>query len=111
MTTLNFNAAAAAALSARPGAKLRVEVRNGTMFIRPTDRKAGPHVLTEIQTKGKGIAVVFDEKQGEKLAMSAFANNSNFNVVPDKYGWFALHAGSEHEEAAAGAKVTIQKNA
>lgn len=111
MTTLAFNSAATQALQGRPGAKLRMEIRNGVMFVRPTDRKAGPHVLTEIQSKGKaGVAITLDDKQMEKLgASSLLQSNAAFNVVKDKYGWFALQAGAEHEEAAGGGKATVSK--
>lgn len=113
MTQLNFNSAATQALSGRSGAKLRMEVRGDTMFIRPTDRKAGPHVLTEIKQHGKsGVSVTLEDKQVEKLAAAGILTDAAaFNVVADKYGWFALRAGTEGEEAANGAKATVSKKA
>lgn len=109
MTTIAFNQTATSALQGRPGAKLRMEVRNGVMFVRPTDRKAGPHVLAEVQSKGKqGVSITLDDKQAEKLGAAAILQpNSAFNVVKDKYGWFALQPGAEHEEAAGGGKATV----
>jgi hypothetical protein len=111
MTTINFNAAATDAIRGRQGAKLRMEVKNGTVRVRPTDRKAGPHVLVELEQKGKsGVSVTMTDKQAEKLnAGDILANAIAFNVVPDKYGWFALATGEGSEEKAAGAKATVSK--
>ncbi len=111
MTTISFNAPATQALSTRRGNKLRMEIRNGTMFVRPTDRKAGPHVLVEIDAKGKtGASVTLDEKQMEKLgANKVLEHNAAFHVVADKYGWYALQSGDESEEKAAGGKASVAR--
>lgn len=94
--TIQFNAAAKEMLEGRSGGKLRMEIRDGTMFVRPTDRKAGPHVLSEYVPHGKtGIAVNIDEKQLEKLSGGNLQDKSQFNVVKDKYGWFALRTDGE----------------
>jgi hypothetical protein len=104
-TTLEFNKAASELLQGREGGKLRMEVRDGVMFVRPTDRKAGPHVLAEYKEGSRGgINVDIEDKQVEKLAHQ-FENKSQFNVVPDKYGWFALRSG---DEAEGGATVNIK---
>lgn len=108
MATIQFNSAATSALQGRSGGKLRMEVREGVMFVRPTDRKAGPHVLSEYRTHGKnGVAVDIDDKQFEKLAAGdILADKAEFSVVKDKYGWFALRAG-DAEGAIEGSKATV----
>jgi hypothetical protein len=104
-TTLQFNKAASELLQGREGGKLRMEVRDGTLFVRPTDRKAGPHVLCEYKEGSRGgINVDIEDKQVEKLAHQ-FENKSQFNVVADKYGWFALRQGDEGSD---GASVNIK---
>jgi hypothetical protein len=111
MHSLSFNPQAASAISARNGGKLRMEVRDGTMFIRPTDRKAGPHVLTEIEAKGKGIQVQISDKQFEKLASAdLLADGLSFGLRADKYGWYALTQGEPAEgdkSAVEGATVSV----
>ena len=109
MATIQFNTAAASALQGRSGGKLRMEVRNDTMFVRPTDRKAGPHVLCEYRQHGKsGLAVDIDDKQFEKLkANDILADKAEFSIVKDKYGWFALRAG-DVEGAIDGGKATVR---
>jgi hypothetical protein len=108
--TIQFNTAATQALQGRTGGKLRMEVRDGTLMVRPTDRKAGPHVLTEYRDFGKnGIAVDIDDKQFEKLAAGELlADKTEYLVAKDKYGWFALRAGSEVEGAIEGSKATVK---
>jgi hypothetical protein len=107
--TLQFNKAASELLQGRQGGKLRMEVKDGTIMVRPTDRKAGPHVLAEYKegTRG-GINVDIEDKQVEKLAHN-FENKSQFNVVPDKYGWFALRQGDG--EGGDGAMVSVKTSA
>lgn len=91
MRTINFNAAATSALQGRTGTKLRLDVKDGTLMLRPTDRKAGPHVLTEIEAKGKTCSVQITDKQLEKLgAQDILADASTFGLRSDKYGWFAV---------------------
>ena len=105
--TVQFNKAASDLLRGRQGNKLRMEIRDGTMFVRPTDRKAGPHVLTEYQEGARGgISVQIEDKQLEKLGGN-IDDKSQFNVVKDKYGWFALRQGEESEDGA-NAKVSIK---
>ncbi|HEX8348748.1 MAG TPA: hypothetical protein VF598_02195 [Hymenobacter sp.] len=111
--TIQFNAAATTMLQGRTGSKLRIFAQDGELRVRPTDRKAGPWVLSEYRQHGqKGIAVDIDEKQLEKLgAGDIMAHQAQFNVVKDKYGWFALRNGEESAERATismkgGAKAT-----
>lgn len=112
MITIQFNAAATQAIQGRQGGKLRMEVRDGTLFIRPTDRKAGPHVLTELQSGGRGgksVSVQIDEKQLEKLgANELLEHNAAFNLVEDKYGWYALRSGDDTgDKTVDGGKATV----
>ncbi len=113
MTRLAFNHEATGLIQARPGSKLRVEIKDGALRVRPTDRKAGPHVLVEYQAFGKGVAVAFDDKQIERLAAgNMLTNATSFHVVKDKYGWFILQEGEAPEGVEhAGAKVTVSQAA
>lgn len=108
--TIQFNGTAATALQGRQGGKLRMEVRDDTLFVRPTDRKAGPHVLSEYRSHGKsGVAVDLDSKQFEKLqAGNILEDKTEYMVVKDKYGWFALRAGDDVEGAIEGSKATVK---
>ena len=92
MRVLTFNSQATTAIHGRKGAKLRLDVKDGTLFMRPTDRKAGPHVLTELQAKGKsGVSIEVTDKQLEKLGASGILEDaSTFGLRADKYGWFAM---------------------
>lgn len=107
MRILTFNSQATSTVQGRKGGKLRLDVKDGTLFMRPTDRKAGPHVLTELQTKGKGLSVEITDKHLEKLGASdILADASTFGMRPDKYGWFALTAG-DAEGNVEGAEVSV----
>lgn len=110
MRVITFNTQATQAVQARTGAKLRLDVREGNLCIRPTDRKAGPHVLTEIEAKGKTVSVQVTDKQIEKLgAGDILAVDATFGLVADKYGWFALQAAPAADTAGLveGAEATV----
>lgn len=111
MRTISFNAAATAAIHGRKGAKLRLDVKDNTLFMRPTDRKAGPHVLSELATKGKsGVQIQITDKELEKLgATEVLAVDSKFGLVADKYGWFALRTdvSADDKMAVEGAEATV----
>lgn len=112
MRTLTFNSQATSAIHGRKGAKLRMDVKDGAMMIRPTDRKAGPHVLTELETAGKnGVKIAITDKQLEKLAgADILADASTFGLRADKYGWFALTkdaAAADDKMAVEGAEIKV----
>jgi hypothetical protein len=111
MRVIQFNKEATDAIQGRKGGKLRIEVRDGTLFMRPTDRKAGPHVLAEIKgTKSKGVNVEITDKHLEKLGASEIlADASNFGLVADKYGWMALRqdVAADDKMAVEGAQATV----
>lgn len=109
-TTLQFNTAAASLLQGRKGGKLRMEMRDGAMFVRPTDRKAGPHVLTEYKAGARGVLTVdIEDKQVEKLqAGSTFTDKAQFNVIQSKYGWFTLAPATDGDEVEAKATLAIK---
>jgi hypothetical protein len=114
MRILTFNSAATAAIHGRKGAKLRLDAKDGTLFLRPTDRKAGPHVLSEIEAgKSKTVSVQITDKQLEKLGVSdLIADNSTFGLVQDKYGWFAMRSAEDAgDKAIEGAEVSITEKA
>lgn len=115
MRILNFNSQATAAIQGRSGAKLRMDVRDGTLMLRPTDRKAGPHVLSEISVQGKGAQVEITDKQLEKLGLSGLlADASTFGLRSDKYGWFAMTSGAAAEgdtTVVEGAEVSVADKA
>lgn len=105
---LNFNSEATSLLNAR--GRARVEFKDDSLRMRPTDRKAGPHVLSDFTAKGKGSTLTIEGKQFDKLAaMSALTDGAEFHVAKDKYGWLALKSGDAPEGSEnAGAKVTVK---
>lgn len=110
MRVISFNNEATSAIHGRKGGKLRLEVKDGTLFMRPTDRKAGPHVLTELNGKGKTVNVEITDKHLEKLgAADLLAEDAEFGLVQDKYGWLALRkdVSAEDKLAIQGATATV----
>lgn len=111
MRVISFNNEATQAIHGRKGGKLRVEVRDGTLFMRPTDRKAGPHVLAELKgSKSKGVNVEITDKHLEKLGASELlADATAFGLVQDKYGWIALRTDVAEDDkmAITGAEATV----
>jgi hypothetical protein len=106
---LQFNSSATSAIQGRSGAKLRTEFRDGVLHVRPTDRKAGPHVLTEMQAKGKGVTIELTDKQVEKLqGGDTMAADTSFYAVAGKYGWFSLVAGDAPEGNDTKVSLTIK---
>lgn len=110
MRVLNFNSQATVALVECGGSKLRMEMRDGTLFIRPTDRKAGPHVLSELQNGQDDLSVEITDKAFEKLASTALVDGATFGLEVDRYGWFALREVTNlGEKAVEGALVTVEQ--
>ncbi len=111
MRVISFNKEATDAIHGRKGGKLRLEIKDGTLFMRPTDRKAGPHVLSELKgTKNKGVNIEITDKHLEKLgAGEILADGGEFGLVADKYGWFALrqNVDAENKMAVEGATATV----
>lgn len=96
MRVITFNAQATEAIHGRSGNKLRLDMKDGTLFIRPTDRKAGPHVLTEMAKGKDSVTVEITDKQLEKLgAENVLAKDAVYSLVGDKYGWFGLRSGED----------------
>lgn len=108
MRVISFNNEATSAIHGRKGGKLRIEVRDGTLFMRPTDRKAGPHVLAELKgSKSKGVNVEITDKHLEKLGASEIlADTAAFGLKVDKYGWYAMTA-ADAEGNVEGASATV----
>lgn len=116
MRTLTFNSAATSAIHGRTGAKLRLDVVDGVLKVRPTDRKAGPHVLSELATHGKnGVKIEITDKNLEKLgAADLLSETATFGLRADKYGWFALSteaASAEDKMAVEGAEIKVSISA
>lgn len=111
MRVISFNKEATDAIHGRKGGKLRLEIKDGTLFMRPTDRKAGPHVLSELAgSKSKGVNIEIKDKELEKLgAAEILADGGEFGLVADKYGWFALRQNidAENKMAVEGATATV----
>jgi len=107
MRILNFNSQASTSIAGRSGAKLRLAVKDGVMFIRPTDRKASPHLAELKGSKNKGFSVEIADAQLEKLsAGNVLADAAAFGLRQDKYGWFALtEAGADNNVE--GAEVSV----
>lgn len=84
MTKLTLNKAAAAAFAGAE--KIRVKTVSGTLFVRPTARKAGVNLP-------KGEKLVNLTRAGATVMAAVEgveASAGNFGLVPNKYGWFVL---------------------
>jgi hypothetical protein len=85
MSTLTLNTAARGLDRFSAATKLRTQVRDGVMFIRPTDRKARVNLKKDellVDLSG-GKATI----EGQDLTAGAYG------LRADKYGWFALTPG------------------
>ena len=107
MRILNFNILASAAIAASTGTKLRIQNRDGVMFIRPTDRKASPHLAGLNGTASPGFSIEIPDAQLEKVAgTEVLADASTFGLTAAKYGWYALTAAGS-EGSVDGAEVSV----
>lgn len=106
--TIGFNKAATAAFVAKESRahRFRMEVRDGSIFVKPTWRMAGPHVFADFIREGEdsGITIELDQAQLEKLGVNLKAG-AKFGVQGDRYGWFGLVNG----EGIEGAEAVVQK--
>ena len=63
--------------------KVRIRKVDGTLFIRPTARKAGVNL-----PKGEKLVEI---QKGGRLAVDGIeANEGTFGLQAERYGWFAL---------------------
>lgn len=110
--TLAFNAAATAAFMAKePNAvKFRVENRDGQLFLRPTDRIKGRHVLPAFDKIPSGpkdqIKVNLTEADVESLGFK-LEPGMKAGLQEDRYGWFQVLEGDA--VGIEGAKMTVNK--
>jgi hypothetical protein len=110
--TISFNGPAALAFDAKhkDAHRFRVDVRNGTLFIKPTHRKVGPHVFTDyVRGTGErgGLKVTIDGAQMDKLKdLNPLEAGQKYAVQEDRYGWFYLTS-EDSEGALAGAKASV----
>lgn len=81
MATLAFNSAAQSAFGGAQ--KVRIRSMNGTLFMRPTARKAGVNLP-------KGEKLVEIGKGGRVSVDGIEAPAGTFGLQADRYGWFAL---------------------
>jgi hypothetical protein len=84
MTILTLNKAAVSAFGT--AAKIRVKNVDGTLFVRPTARKAGVNLP-------KGEKLVSLNRAGAKTSAEVIgfeAPEGNFGLVAAKYGWMVL---------------------
>jgi hypothetical protein len=111
MRILSFNDQATKAISGRKGSKLRIDVKDGNVMVRPTDRKAGPHTLTEQIVGDDKVQIEITDKQLDKLGATALlVANGTLGLRATKYGWFMLttHAAMEGDELVEGAQVSVK---
>lgn len=109
---LSFNSAATSAFLAKHanGTRFRMAVKDGTLFIRPTDRAKGPHVFADYisaPTAGGSVKVQLTDEQIEKLGINLEQGNK-FGIQADRYGWFYL---TNDDAGIEGAKATVTKAA
>lgn len=80
MTTMTLNTAAKSLIPA--ASKVRAKIVDGTMFIRPTERKAPVNL-----PKGEKLV----DFAGGKASLEGFEHEAGtYGLTADKYGWFAL---------------------
>lgn len=96
MVAITLNAAARSQDKFSTNGKIRAKLVDGTMFLRPTARKAPVNLpkaerLVDMSTAGKV------ELEGMELA------SGTYGLRADKYGWFALTPG--HQGRGPSAKV------
>jgi len=110
---ISFNSAAASAFMTKHanGTRFRMAVKDGTLFVRPTDRAKGPHVFADFlsaPTQGSNLKVQLSDEQLDKLNIS-LEQGKKFGVQADRYGWFYLT--EDADAGIEGAKATITKGA
>lgn len=110
---LSFNSAAVAAFMAKSanGKRFRVQVKDGTLFLRPTDRVKGPHVFADYPsapTAGSSLKVQLSDEQIDKLGINLEQGNK-FGIKEDRYGWFFLT--TDEGAGIEGAKASVVKAA
>jgi len=87
--TLNLNAAAT--LSMKGAAKVRVKVENGLLLIKPTDRVEGknlPKGEKLVKLSQKNSSTVKFGLRGDYA--SALTFGAQMGIAPVKHGWFVL---------------------
>lgn len=95
MATLSLNTAARGLDRFSAATKVRAQVRDGVMFIRPTDRKARVNLKKDEQLV---------DMNGGKLSIEGMEHPAgSYGLRADKYGWFALTPG--HTGRGASAKI------
>lgn len=109
---ISFNSAAVSAFVAKmaSGTRFRMAVKDGTLFIRPTDRAKGPHVFADYMsapTAGGSLKVQLSDEQLEKLNLN-LEQGAKYGVQEDRYGWFFL---TNDDTGIEGAKATVTKAA
>jgi hypothetical protein len=85
--------------------KMRVDAsltRSEGIRLRPTNRKAGPHILLDIKPKGKNLSVEIEEMVHERmitdgLPSSFFQPGERYSIICDKYKWLVILPGDSHE--------------
>lgn len=95
MATLTLNTAARGLDRFSGASKIRAQVRDGVMFIRPTERKARVNLKKDEQLV---------DIAGGKVSIEGLEHPAGtYGLRADKYGWFALTP--EHKGKGAAAKI------
>lgn len=95
MTTLTLNTAARGLDRFSGASKIRAQVRDGVMFIRPTERKARVNLKKDEQLV---------DIAGGKVSIEGMEHPAGtYGLRADKYGWFALTP--DHKGKGATAKI------
>jgi hypothetical protein len=96
MAHLLLNSAARGMDKFAAASKVRAKIVEGTMFIRPTDRKARVNLKKDEQLV---------DMAGGKLNLEGVEHAAgSYGLRADKYGWFALTPG--HTGRGASAKIS-----
>ena len=97
MATLTLNTAAREQDRFAGVSKIRAQVRDGVMFIRPTDRKAPVNLKKDEK--------LVDLSSGKIEIQGMEHPAGTYGLRADKYGWFALTP--DHKGRGASAKISV----
>jgi hypothetical protein len=100
-----------------PPRKMRVDAtltKAEGIRVRPTNRKAGPHILLDLKPKGKNLSVeieedVFERMVADGLPSSFFQAGEKYSILCDRYKWLVLLPGEDHEASVGIATASSRK--
>jgi len=116
-TTIVFNAKATEFMSEGDPTKVRINASwkdSPGLLLRPTNRKAGPHLMLPLTSRAKGYVIEIDDAVLEKMHEEGMPGDflqagERYSVIDETYGWVALLPGEDHEAAVGTATISMKK--